>query len=208
MFINKRIVLSFIFIGGLALLVIAYLFYGIHRVAKDNVPAESSMTNNASAHEKNNTLFNSPQARAYRQREQFENDIKVFLRDAKQMQALARDLQAQQLQQQIEQYEKLKQMSAGEAYLLKTAMIKATVLDEQALQSALIDLTARYQADTERREAAWLAQQQQNPQFQAYKARESEIVAEVMAMTSIPGQLSRDEYLRQRLQQERERQFP
>jgi hypothetical protein len=34
--------------------------------------------------------------------------------------------------------------------------------------------------------------------------REREIVAEVMGMTSIPDGLSRDEYLRRRLQQARE----
>lgn len=31
------------------------------------------------------------------------------------------------------------------------------------------------------------------------------MVSEVMAMTAVPGGLSRDEYLRQRLQRERER---
>ncbi len=208
MSINKRIVFSFIFIGALALLVVACVLYGIKYAANADVTAQSSMTTEFSADENNNALLNSAPARAYREREQFENNIKLFLRDAKQLQALERELQAQQLLQKIEHYEKLKQMSAGEAYLLKIAMIKATIFDEQAQQSALIDLAARYKADTERREAAWLTQQQQNPQFQAYKARENAIVAEVMAMTQIPGQLTRDEYLRQRLQQERERVYP
>lgn len=208
MSINKRIFFSFIFIGALALLVVACVLHGIKYAAKADVTAQSSMTTEFSADENNNALLNSAPARAYREREQFENNIKLFLRDAKQLQALERELQAQQLLQQIEHYEKLKQMSAGEAYLLKIAMIKATIFDEQAQQSALIDLAARYKADTERREAAWLTQQQQNPQFQAYKARENAIVAEVMAMTQIPGQLTRDEYLRQRLQQERERVYP
>ena len=36
--------------------------------------------------------------------------------------------------------------------------------------------------------------------MQRYKAREKAVVAEVMAMTIIPGGLTRDEYLRQRLQ--------
>lgn len=208
MSINKRIFFSFIFIGALALLVVACVLYGIKYAAKADVTAQSSMTTEFSADENNNALLNSAPARAYREREQFENNIKLFLRDAKQLQALERELQAQQLLQKVEHYEKLKQMSAGEAYLLKIAMIKATIFDEQAQQSALIDLAARYKADTERREAAWLTQQQQNPQFQAYKARENAIVAEVMAMTQIPGQLTRDEYLRQRLQQERERVYP
>jgi hypothetical protein len=40
--------------------------------------------------------------------------------------------------------------------------------------------------------------------FQLYKVREREIVAEVMALQSIPDGLSREEYLRRRLQAERE----
>jgi hypothetical protein len=208
MSINKPIFISVIFIGILAVLVAAWMLYGIKHVAKDDVAAESSMATSVSIPDNNRALLNSAQARAYREREQFEADIKIFLRDAQRIPDLQRDLQARELQQQIEHYEKLKQMSAGEAFLLKSAMITATTIDEQAQQSALIDLTARYKADTERREAAWLAQQQKNPQFQAYKARESEIVAEVMAMTRFPGQLTREQYLRQRLQQERERMYP
>ena len=57
------------------------------------------------------------------------------------------------------------------------------------------------------REAAFVAQQQADPRMQRYKAREKTVVAEVMAMTIIPGGLTRDEYLRQRLQLERERAF-
>jgi hypothetical protein len=40
--------------------------------------------------------------------------------------------------------------------------------------------------------------------FQLYKVREGQIVAEVMSLQTIPNGLSRDEYLRRRLQTERE----
>lgn len=42
-----------------------------------------------------------------------------------------------------------------------------------------------------------------DPRLAAYKAREAEIVAEVMAMSSYPGGLSRGDYLRQRLDEVR-----
>lgn len=43
-----------------------------------------------------------------------------------------------------------------------------------------------------------------DPPLNDYKQREQRVVSEVMAMTAVPGGLSRDEYLRQRLQRERE----
>jgi hypothetical protein len=50
---------------------------------------------------------------------------------------------------------------------------------------------------------AYEAQHASDPRFQDYKARERAIVAEVMGLGEIPGGLTRDEYLRQRLQQAR-----
>ncbi|MFQ6312228.1 hypothetical protein [Lysobacter capsici] len=66
-------------------------------------------------------------------------------------------------------------------------------------------LAARYRADAKRREQQWVEQQQHDTRFQAYKQRERVVVAEVLAMQQIPGGVTRDEYLRQRLQAERER---
>ena len=45
---------------------------------------------------------------------------------------------------------------------------------------------------------------QSDPMFQLYKVRESQVVAEVMSLQTIPDGLSREEYLRRRLQAERE----
>lgn len=49
-----------------------------------------------------------------------------------------------------------------------------------------------------------LATAQSDPMFQLYKVRESQIVAETLSLQTIPNGLSRDEYLRRRLQAERE----
>ncbi len=63
-------------------------------------------------------------------------------------------------------------------------------------------LKERYEMDTRQRNA--LAAEQSDPMFQLYKVRESQIVAETLSLQVIPNGLSRDEYLRRRLQAERE----
>lgn len=74
--------------------------------------------------------------------------------------------------------------------------------DEQQQIEQIRALRERYEADAQRRNAQ--AAEQADPMFQLYKVRESQIVAEVMALQTIPDGLSRDEYLRRRLQAERE----
>lgn len=93
-------------------------------------------------------------------------------------------------------------MSVGEIFLIRAGLIRATEPDEQEQAAQLRALKERYQADSRQRSARDGAQS--DPMFQLYKVRESEIVAEVMAMQTIPDGLSRDEYLRRRLQAARE----
>lgn len=93
-------------------------------------------------------------------------------------------------------------MSAGESFLLRAGLIRAAEPDEQQQAAQLRALKERYEIDTRQRTAQGSAQS--DPMFQLYKVRESEIVAEVMSLQTIPDGLSRDEYLRQRLQQARE----
>ena len=81
-------------------------------------------------------------------------------------------------------------------------------MDDPARQAEQVAAIAdRYRAHADRRMAAFLEQQRNDPRFQAYKAREAQVVAEVMAATTIPAGLTRDQYLRQRLQEERERAY-
>ena len=150
------------------------------------------------------TLEQSPQARSYRERQDFEADSKRFLRDAARLGPVEREKQARALSASIDKYEREGGLSAGEAVLLRSALIKATVADETQQAARIAELTQDYRERADRRTAEYLAQHQRDPRFQDYKARERSIVAEVMAMHSFPGGLSRDEYLRQRLQQARE----
>ena len=89
-------------------------------------------------------------------------------------------------------------MSAGETFLLRVGLIRAAEPDEQQQAAQIRALKERYAIDRRERTA------QPDPMFELYKVRESEIVAEVMALETIPNGLSREEYLRRRLQEARE----
>jgi len=152
-------------------------------------------------------LSATPQARAYRQRQDFERRIKRFLAEAPRLGEVERSEQARTLAAAIDESARSAQMSAGEAFVLQAALIEASTNDSDNRIARMTQLAERYRQDAAQREARWLASQQRNPQFQDYKERERAIVAEVMAMRAIPHGLSRDAYLRQRLQQARERSY-
>ena len=148
-----------------------------------------------------------PQAQAHRERQRFEAEAKDFFARAPSLRAVERSERADALSRQIDRYEAIGGLSAGEAVLLRTALVKATV-DDPAQQAAEVAVIAdRYRARADQRMAAFAAQQASDPRFQSYKAREAQVVAEVMASTTIPAGLTRDQYLRQRLQEERERAY-
>lgn len=93
-------------------------------------------------------------------------------------------------------------LSAGDTFLLRAGLIRATIADEQQQAAQIRALKERYEVDARQRNA--LAAAQSDPMFQLYKVRESQIVAETLSLQTIPNGLSRDEYLRRRLQAERE----
>lgn len=150
-------------------------------------------------------MLATPQGRQFQQRRQFQDEAKRFFREAKTLGPAERERRAQALQAQIERYEQADELSAGETMLLRVGLIQATVPDE-AQQALMVQrLAQRYKAQAQQREQAWAQQQAHDPKFQAYKRSEAQIVAETMKMQRFPDGLSRDDYLRQRLQAERER---
>lgn len=153
------------------------------------------------------SLQATPQARQHRERQRFEADAKDFFARAASLRAVERSERADALTRQIDRYEAEGGLSAGEAVLLRTALVKATVDDPARQAEEVAAIADRYRAHADQRMAAFAAQQRNDPRFQAYKAREAQVVSEVMAATSIPAGLTRDQYLRQRLQQERERAY-
>lgn len=148
-----------------------------------------------------------PQARAHRERQRFEQDARDFFARAPSLRAVGRSERADTLTRQIDRYEAEGGLSAGEAVLLRTALVKATVDDPARQAEEVAAIADRYRAHADQRMAAFAEQQRNDPRFQSYKAREAQVVAEVMAMPTVPAGLTRDQYLRQRLQEERERAY-
>lgn len=153
------------------------------------------------------SLQATPQAKEHLERQRFEADAKDFFARSTSLRAVERSERADALTRQIDKYEAAGGLSAGEAVLLRTALVKATVDDPARQAEEVAAIADRYRAHADRRMAAFLEQQRNDPRFQTYKAREAQVVAEVMAATTIPAGLTRDQYLRQRLQQERERAY-
>ena len=149
-------------------------------------------------------LASTPEARAYQARLAFEHETRAFLRDAPKLDDQTRMRRAQALSREIDQREQAREMSADEAMMLRIGLIHAAVKDEMQRVAQSQEVVDRYRKQTAERQAAFLAQQKQDAHFQAYKAAEARIVAEVLAMQSYPGGLSRDDYLRLRLQEARE----
>ncbi len=153
------------------------------------------------------SLQTTPQAQAHRERQRFEADAKDFFARSASLRAVERSERADALARQIDTYEAAGGLSAGEAVLLRTALVKATIDDPARQAEEVAAIADRYRTHADQRMAAFAAQQANDPRFQSYKAREAQVVSEVMAMTSVPAGLTRDQYLRQRLQEERERAY-
>jgi hypothetical protein len=139
-------------------------------------------------------------------RAHFNEQARAFFADAAQMTADHRLHEARQLEQELTRLEQAGGLSAGETILMRAGLIRETVPAGAQQDAQLQALQQRYRAETQRRIAT--AQARQDPQFGSYKVRETEIVSEVMAMETIPDGLSRDEYLRRRLQSAREHLTP
>jgi hypothetical protein len=139
-------------------------------------------------------------------RERFNGEAREFFASAAQMDAEDRAHEAQQLEQELTRLEQAGGLSAGETLLIRAGLIRETVPPGAQRDAQLQALQQRYRDETQLRLAA--AQTHPDPQFGSYKARETEIVNEVMAMESIPDGLSRNEYLRRRLQTAREQLAP
>jgi hypothetical protein len=140
--------------------------------------------------------------RDYERRLAFGARVRAFLADAERLDAASRAREAAALEREIARYAAAGELSAGETFVLRTELIRAGEDDALVEADRLAELEERYRAHAERRVRDHAA----NPPaaFVAYKARERAIVDEVMAMRTIPGGVDRDEYLRRRLQAERE----
>lgn len=145
-----------------------------------------------------------PEARAYQSRLAFERQAREFVRDAPKLDPSTRLRRAQALSREIDRRERMRELSADEAVVLRVGLIHAAVEDEMQRIRQSQEVIDRYRSDTQARQRAYLDQQSSDPRFRQYKAAESRIVAEVSRMRAFPDGMSREDYLRLRLQQARE----
>jgi hypothetical protein len=136
------------------------------------------------------------------ERERFNERAREFFAQAAALSPEEARQRASDLSRELSRIERAGGLSAGETFLLRAGLIQATVADEREQLTQIRALMKRYEVDARQRNAHAAAQS--NPMFQLYKVRESQIVAETMALEAIPNGLTRDEYLRRRLQAERE----
>lgn len=143
-----------------------------------------------------------PRVQKFQQREQFQQEVREFFARAPALPPEERAARARDIARAITHYEAEGEIAAAEALTLRSGLIRETVQDPVEQIVAIRSLQQHYQQQGERKQAQWEARS--DPELELYKAREREIVDEVMAMTTIPDGLTRDEYLRRRLQSARE----
>jgi hypothetical protein len=143
-----------------------------------------------------------PRVQKFQQRERFQQEVREFFARAPALPPEKRAARARDIARAITHYEAEGEIAAAEALTLRSGLVRETVEDPVEQIVAIRGLQQHYQQQGERKQAEWEARA--DPELELYKAREREIVDEVMAMTTIPDGLTRDEYLRRRLQSARE----
>lgn len=149
-------------------------------------------------------LLNDPAVQGYQARLQFAADYQGFITSAASLDQAQRQQRAAALAKEIDRREAAGELALSEALLLQVGLAQAEGGDEEAQKARADALVARYQALSAARAAKAKAP---DPHFVQYKSEEKRIVDEVLSMHSIPDGLSRDQYLRQRLQEAREQAY-
>ncbi len=145
-----------------------------------------------------------PEVLDYQARLTFAGDYQIFIKSAAELSEEERRKRAAALAKEIDRREAAGELALSEALLMQVGLVQAEGGDEAAQKARADALLARYQALSAAREA--LAKTP-DARFSRYKSEEKRIVDEVMALDSIPDGLSRDQYLRQRLQEAREQAY-
>jgi hypothetical protein len=147
----------------------------------------------------NTTAAGTPGAATQRSHQAFQEMARRFLRDAPNMSPEIRLERARALAREVEVRERAGELTGEEAVLIRIGLIQAAVVDDTERVRQAQAVVDHYREQSQQRQSAAAARMQQDARQRAYKAREAEIVAEVLAMSSYPGGLSRDDYLRLRL---------
>jgi len=149
-------------------------------------------------------LLNDPAVQGYQARLQFGADYQGFIKSAADLSEAERRQRAATLAKEIDRREAAGELALSEALLLQVGLAQAEGGDEDTQKARADALVARYQALSQEREAR---NKTSDARFTQYKSDEKRIVDEVLSMDSVPDGLSRDQYLRQRLQEAREQAY-
>ncbi len=173
--------------------------------APDPAPAstatDTDTTNTLTAPAPPPTVTTSPIVQAHEAYTAFQQHSRRFFSEADQLDEQKRQAEMRQLLDGTNRYEAEGKLVPMEALVLKLALLRYSSSGDDDYKIKAKMLIDQYKAQSDLREQAWLTNP--DPQFVEYKRQEQDIVREVMAMTVIPDGLSRDEYLRQRLEQAR-----
>lgn len=161
-------------------------------------PADSSPLPLSPEHQ---ALLDNPKVKDFARRLELEEELQRFFADAAKLSDQERQAQARALQERIDQQEQASEISAPEAVLIRLAMIQVLSPDDATARAEASRVISRYQSEAEARLEDWRTTPK--PEYERYKKREKAIVKEVMALDAIPGGLTRDQYLRERLQEAR-----
>lgn len=136
---------------------------------------------------------------AYFSRLHFGEDIAAFVEGADRMRADEAADEADALIARIRALEDTAELTASQSHYLQAAIRSAQhEYDSAAREAALADLETRYAGRRAAPSTAHL-----DDRFRDYKQRESEIVSEILELESYPRGLTREEYLRERLEEAR-----
>lgn len=166
----------------------------------DNAQSAGSLADDV----KRAALLQRPEVLDYQARLTFAGDYQLFIKSAAELSETERRQRAAALAKEIDRREAAGELALSEALLMQVGLVQAEGGDEAAQKARADALLARYQALSAAREAQAKAP---DARFSRYKSEEKRIVDEVMALGSIPDGLSRDQYLRQRLQEAREQAY-
>jgi hypothetical protein len=138
-----------------------------------------------------------PGARRYQELRAFQEEARVFFAEQADLPELERETRAAALRKELAEMKREGLLLPAEALVIELGLLEASASDP-----AVYEHEARLLLEESEREARRRAEASRaDPRFEAYKRREAELVREVMALEEIPGGRSRNDYLRERLQQ-------
>ena len=138
-----------------------------------------------------------PELERYRDTIAFGEAVRAFFDGYRELGKAERAARAEQLLAQVEARERDGQLLAQEALVLRLGVLRATVDDPAVVESE----SRRIVDDYQRRAEQAAANRVPDPRDAQYQTRQAEIAREVMALEEIPGGVSREEYLRERLRE-------